>query len=594
MKGRGQTWFSWLFVCSLVILSAILGALQYRWIGEVSIAERQRLQDNLKSGLRRLSGNFNADLTGICAALLPRQVHPDPKQRERDYADRYAQWRQSTLRPEMVSGVSIAVPEGDGLALRRLNASPGEFEASAWPRDWERLRERLIERLRARHGGPPPGGAPAGDLTNVIEVPIFGGPGPGPGGRRGELEWVIVEFNVEFIGADILPALLRRHLGELEAGNYAAEAVMRGAGNAVLFRSGAPIEGVANADAAVRLFEVDFDALMRREPPGGPGRRRGPPRGEGMRRSPPGEFGGEERGKWELLVRHRAGSLEAVVSRARTRNLAVTAGILVLMMAAVAALVTYTRRAQHLAAIEMEFVAGVSHELRTPLSVMRTAGHNLRGAVADDPARVRRYGALIQDESEKLTAIVEQILQFAKGRNGEIIGGLQPASVEEVIDEAIAASRDAVRQSGCVVEKSIAPELPPILADAATLRHAFQNLLANAAKYASSGGWIGVSAASESDGSGTSVIIRVSDRGPGIPRDELGRVFEAFYRGKQGVAEQIHGTGLGLALTKRIIEAHHGQIAVASEPGRGTEFTIRLAANLVDLENDVTNTVDRG
>jgi signal transduction histidine kinase len=94
-----------------------------------------------------------------------------------------------------------------------------------------------------------------------------------------------------------------------------------------------------------------------------------------------------------MFVRHRAGSLETVVARLRWRNLAVTAGVLLLMMASVGALITYTRRAQKLANLQMDFVAGISHELRTPLKVIHTAAYNLRGKLAANPAQVERYGS---------------------------------------------------------------------------------------------------------------------------------------------------------------------------------------------------------
>ena len=112
-----------------------------------------------------------------------------------------------------------------------------------------------------------------------------------------------------------------------------------------------------------------------------------------------------------MFVRYRAGSLEAVVAQARWRNLAVTAGVLLLMMASVGALITYTRRAQRLADLQMDFVAGISHELRTPLTVIHTAAYNLRGKLAANPAQVERYGLLIQQESGRLKLLVEQVLR---------------------------------------------------------------------------------------------------------------------------------------------------------------------------------------
>ncbi|MGB9610053.1 MAG: sensor histidine kinase, partial [Bryobacteraceae bacterium] len=122
-------------------------------------------------------------------------------------------------------------------------------------------------------------------------------------------------------------------------------------------------------------------------------------------------------GRLWLSARHRAGSLDAVVARTRQKNLAVTGAILLLMMAALAALIVSTRRAQRLAELQMDFVTGVSHELRTPLTVIRTAAYNLRGRLAQNPAMVEKYGALIQKESERLTQIVEQVLAALRGES---------------------------------------------------------------------------------------------------------------------------------------------------------------------------------
>lgn len=129
-------------------------------------------------------------------------------------------------------------------------------------------------------------------------------------------------------------------------------------------------------------------------------------------------------------MRHRAGSLDVLVERARRRNLAVTAAILLLMLAAIAALVQFTRRAQKLAELQMEFVAGASHELRTPLSVIRTAAHNLGGRVISNVNQVQRYGHLIKHEAEKLTGIVEQVLLFSNAKAGRVIGAREIVSFD--------------------------------------------------------------------------------------------------------------------------------------------------------------------
>lgn len=125
------------------------------------------------------------------------------------------------------------------------------------------------------------------------------------------------------------------------------------------------------------------------------------------------------------------------------------------------------------------------------------------------------------------------------------------------------------------------------------LRNVFQNLLSNAAKYGSeNGNWIGVKAAAVEVDGAPWVEIRVADRGPGIPKEEQPHIFDAFYRGKQAVQDQIHGTGLGLNLAKSIIEAHKGSISVESEPMRGAEFIVRLPAAPAEYQDEFTHSFD--
>ena len=218
----------------------------------------------------------------------------------------------------------------------------------------------------------------------------------------------------------------------------------------------------------------------------------------------------------------------------------------------------------------MEFVTGVSHELRTPLTVIRTAAFNLRGRLSGDPGQVERYGSLIQQESEKLTAIVEQVLQFARAKTGRVIQEREPISVERLIED----SFQTWENSPYRVDMQIEPGLPMINGDAIALRRALRNLIDNALKYG--GDWVGVFARAVAGPRGTAVELRIADRGPGIPADEQKHIFDAFFRGRKSLRDQIHGTGLGLNLVKKIIEAHGGTVEVQSEPGAGSSFILRI------------------
>ncbi len=376
----------------------------------------------------------------------------------------------------------------------------------------------------------------------------------------------------------MLPELLRRHLGVAGAAEYQVEVVSRGNPSKAIFRSGEAAIG-DKADASVALFDVPWDQVFRRV--------FSSERREGIRGRPP----TGERGRWWLAIRHRAGSVDAVVNAARWRNLAVTGGILLLMLATVAALLVFTRRAQQLAALQMDFVAGVSHELRTPLTVIRTAAFNLRGKLAHNPAQVEKYGALIQEESDRLGELVEQVLRFAGARAGKLKRIEEPVAIESVIEESLELSRGVIERSRCAVEKNIEAGLPLVLGDAIALRHAIQNLIANAAKHGSEGSnWIGVSAARRQETGGDWIEIRVADHGPGIPLEERERIFEPFFRGQRALQDQVHGTGLGLSLVRNIIEAHRGTIEVVSAPGRGAEFSLRLPVAPAEYQDEFTNT----
>lgn len=281
-------------------------------------------------------------------------------------------------------------------------------------------------------------------------------------------------------------------------------------------------------------------------------------------------------GFWQMQIQHRAGSLEAAVTNARRRNLAISFGILVLLGGSVVSIVISMRRAHRLAQQQVEFVAAVTHELRTPISVIHTAAQNLADGVIKGGEQTSRYGTLISRESRRLAGMIEQVLEFASGQSRRKDLALSTLRVVDLIDSAISATQPLIQEGGFQVEREIQSDLPDVVGDESSLRRALQNLLDNAVKFSGSSRWIGLRAQAHPGRKAGEVKITVQDRGMGIPQAELGHIFDPFFRGKAIVSAQIRGNGLGLSLVRSIMEAHGGRIAVDSMEGRGTSFSIFL------------------
>jgi signal transduction histidine kinase len=244
-----------------------------------------------------------------------------------------------------------------------------------------------------------------------------------------------------------------------------------------------------------------------------------------------------------------------------------------------ALIVVAARRAQQLARLQLDFVAGISHELRTPLAVICAAGDNLAEGVLEKSNRsVKEYGSLILNEGRKLSGMVEQILQYAATQRRTHQINLRKENLNEIADLALKQMNAAIVAAGFAAEKALEPELPPVLADAAAVTRCVHNLIQNALKYSGESRWIRVRTVTAPGKHKGEVQLIVEDRGMGIDSEDLLHIFEPFYRGSAATAAQIHGTGLGLFLARETIMSMHGDISVKSAPGKGSVFTIHLPA----------------
>lgn len=277
---------------------------------------------------------------------------------------------------------------------------------------------------------------------------------------------------------------------------------------------------------------------------------------------------------WRLEVRHRAGSLEAAVARARNRNLALGMGVLGLLGVTLGMLVVASRRSEQLARQQMEFVAGVTHELQTPLAVIRSAAQNLSDGVVEERDQVRKYGRVLEREGRRLSDMVEDVLDFAGIQSRQKQRVEKPVRINEIVDPALRELEPILAEAEVTLEKRIPDDLPAVKGDPEALRRALRNLVVNAAKHARAGHWIGIDAQENRDGPRREVCITVRDRGPGIDPRDLPYLFEPFYRGRQ--AEPTRGSGLGLSLVRRIVEAHDGRVIAENAAEGGAWFHIVL------------------
>jgi two-component system, OmpR family, sensor histidine kinase SenX3 len=279
---------------------------------------------------------------------------------------------------------------------------------------------------------------------------------------------------------------------------------------------------------------------------------------------------------WTIRLQHSAGSLDAAVANARRRNLWLSFGILGVLALSTGLVMINARRSEKLAAQQMDFVATVSHELRTPVAVIRSAAQNLSAGVVQDTDQAKRYGELIDAEGRRLTDMVEQVLEYAGLSGNRRPPTSRPVDLGSLAADVVNTSQSLPESENVTFDIRVDDHVPAVMADEDAIRRALINLVSNAVKHAGAGRWVGVSVAPGSGRDDKHVLVSVTDRGRGIPAEELSHIFEPFYRGRFALDQQIHGNGLGLSLVKRIVEAHGGRITVKSAPEQGSTFTLSL------------------
>ncbi|CAN5457364.1 hypothetical protein BH23VER1_BH23VER1_21390 [soil metagenome] len=222
-----------------------------------------------------------------------------------------------------------------------------------------------------------------------------------------------------------------------------------------------------------------------------------------------------------------------------------------------------------------DFVSNVSHELKTPLTSIRMFSELLAGGDSDaDPKRVR-YAGVIRDEAARLTRLINNVLDFSRLERGSRQFARHPVDVPALVGETVEHYAPQLRRAGCQIETeiSVAGEAGLIQGDRDGISQVVVNLLSNVEKYGAGGGQVRVAVEPRSGGG---VAIRVSDRGPGVPRGCEKRIFERFYRADNSLDCGVAGSGLGLTLARQIVEAHGGSVRYERREGGGSTFVVEL------------------
>jgi signal transduction histidine kinase len=230
------------------------------------------------------------------------------------------------------------------------------------------------------------------------------------------------------------------------------------------------------------------------------------------------------------------------------------------------------RRETEMARLKSDFVANVSHDLKTPLSVIRMFGETLEMGRVPEEARRQEYYRVITREAERLSRLIENVLDFSRIEGGRRRYDIIRRPVEPLVRETLEAFAYPLAQQGFKVEVTCAPDLPEVPLDAHAVGQALANLVDNAIKYSADDRALSVEARVE----GGELAVSVTDRGIGIPPAEQARIFDKFYRVGRSETQGRRGSGVGLALVRHVAEAHGGRVIVQSAPGEGSRFTLRL------------------
>jgi signal transduction histidine kinase len=273
-----------------------------------------------------------------------------------------------------------------------------------------------------------------------------------------------------------------------------------------------------------------------------------------------------------LGIKFQGTTAQAIGNRWVFQSFLILAVLSVLMIGGLVLTYRSVNKQVALARLKSDFVSNVSHELRTPLALIRLYAETLElGRITKDEKK-NEYYSIIRKESERLTALINNILDFSRIEAGRKEYDFRETDIAELVRTTLDSYRFQIEQQGFALEEQIDPGIPKMRVDREAIARALVNLVNNALKYSDSEKFLGVKLYRDN----AVLKLEVSDRGIGIERNEQTRIFEKFYRTCDPLVHNTKGSGLGLSLVRHITRAHGGDVQVESTPGRGSKFTLSL------------------
>jgi signal transduction histidine kinase len=273
-----------------------------------------------------------------------------------------------------------------------------------------------------------------------------------------------------------------------------------------------------------------------------------------------------------LGIKFQGTSANAIGRRFVLQSFLILGALSLLMIGGLVLTYRSVSKEMALAHLKSDFVSNVSHELRTPLALIRLYAETLELGRITTQEKKEDYYRIIRKESERLTALINNILDFSRIEAGRKEYDFRETDIAELVRNTLDSYRYQIEQQGFALEESIDSGIPAVRIDREAIARALVNLVNNALKYSANEKFLGVKLYRAND----RLKLEVVDRGIGITRREQSKIFEKFYRTGDPLVHNTKGSGLGLSLVRHITRAHGGEVEVESTPGKGSKFILSL------------------